>query len=182
MRTLTAILFLTVVASAQPRDYKVLATKKTSSMEKEMNDAAANGFVFASTMGGETSVGGNEMVVVMKNGAGKGARKYRLLATSKTSTMEKELQQLGDEGYAYKGQTVYASTFGGREVVVILEHGAEGTGRRYEYRLQATSKTSTMEKELKQAGADGFELMATTVAKTSFAGAELVSILMRAGK
>ena len=179
MRFLPPFFVLALLASAQPRDYRVLATKKTSSMEKEMNEAAATGFVFSSTMGGDTSVGGTEIVVVMKAGDGKGNRKYRLLATSKTSTMEKELQRLGDEGYAYRGQTVYDSSFGGREVVAIVEHGPEDSGRRYEYRLLGTSKTSTMEKELKQAGAEGFDLMATTVGKTSFGGAELVSILMR---
>ena len=181
MRTLSVLLLLATSATAQPqsRDYRVLATKKTSSMEKEMNEAAASGFVFSSTMGGETSVGGNEIVVVMKAGEGRGNRQYRLLAASKTSTLEKELQRLGTEGYAYRGQTVYESSFGGREVVAIVERGPEDSGRRFEYRLLATSKTSTMEKELKQAGADGFDLMATTVAKTSFGGAELVSILMR---
>jgi hypothetical protein len=155
----------------------VLAASKTSTMENEMNQAAATGYAFASTMGGETAAGGNEIVVIMKAAAG--LHQYKLLATSKTSTMERELRRAGGEGYVYKGQTIYSSSFGGREVVVILEHGPAQSGRRFEYRLLATSRTSTMERELQAAGGDGFELMATTVAKTSFGGAELVSVLMR---
>ena len=46
---------------------------------------------------------------------------YKLLATNKTSTMQKELQQAGDAGFEYKGQSVFGTTFGGKEVVVILE-------------------------------------------------------------
>jgi len=180
MRILVPVLLMAAMAGAESIDYRLLASRKTSTMEKEMNAAAGEGFAFASTMGGETAVGGQEIVVVMKNA--KGAHKYKLLATSKTSTMEKELSRAGEEGFVYKGQTVYESSFGGREVVVILEHGPAQAGKRFEYRLLATSKTSTMEREMKNAGAEGFELMATTVAKTSFGGSELVSVMMREGK
>jgi hypothetical protein len=180
LRNLTFALSLVPFAWAENIDYKLLASSKTSTMEREMNDAGANGYAFASAMGGETAAAGNEIVVVMKSTAGE--RKYKLLATSKTSTMEKELARAGDEGFVYKGQTVYATTFGGREVVVILEHGPAQAGKRFEYRLLATSKTSTMERELKTAGAGGFDLMATTVSKTTFGGAELVSVMMREAK
>jgi hypothetical protein len=39
-------------------EYRVLATNKTSTMEKELNDAADVGFRFQSVMGGETTFGG----------------------------------------------------------------------------------------------------------------------------
>jgi hypothetical protein len=75
------------VAAADTVEYRVLATNKTSTMEKEMQDAAAAGFRFAGTMGGETAFGGNEVAVVMTR-IGKAAPRYeyRLLATTKTST------------------------------------------------------------------------------------------------
>ena len=50
----------------------------------------------------------------------------------------------------------------------------------YDYKVLATTKTSTMEKELKQVGAAGYAIMAVTVAKTAFGGKELVAILRRA--
>ncbi len=161
--------------------YRVLATNKTSTMEKEMNEAADAGFRYGGVMGGETSFGGSEVLVVMtKNGASNGAYQYRLLATNKTSTMQKEMQEAGDAGYEYRGQTVFKSAFGGKEVVVILErNGAAPAPVRHEYRLLATKKTSTMQKELAEAGDQGFEFVGVTVAQTLVGGNEVVSILRR---
>src|SRR4051794_31745647 len=103
-------------------EYRVLATSKTSTMEKEMNEAADAGFEFSHVMGGDTAMGGKEVVTVMvKSPKGGAKKKYKLLATSKTSTMQKEMQALGDEGFEFRGQTVFESAFGGREVAAILE-------------------------------------------------------------
>jgi hypothetical protein len=91
--------------AAPPVEYKVLATNKTSTMQKEMKEAGDAGYRFGGVMGGETSFGGSEVVVVMVKGAKAGRFDYRLLATNKTSTMQKELQEAGDAGYEYRGQT-----------------------------------------------------------------------------
>ena len=159
-------------------EYRVLATSKTSTMEKELNAAAEAGFHFRSVMGGDTALGGSEVVVVMAGGE-KGRYAYRLLATSKTSTMQRELQEAGDAGFEYVGQTVFKSAFAGEEVVVILERDKEAARRAYDYKLLATSKTSTFEKELAGAGAAGYDLLAMTVGKTALGGAELVAITRR---
>jgi hypothetical protein len=104
---------------------------------------------------------------------------HRVLATSKTSTMEKELQDAADAGYAYRGQTIFQSAFGGDEVVVILERDKDAVNRPWEYTLLATSKTSTLEKEVQQAGAVGYEIVGMTIAETALGGKELVAILRR---
>ena len=171
-------------SAQQPKqyDYRVLATNKTSTMEKEMNQAADAGYVFAAVMGGETGFGGNEVVVIMMKDPSPAEvqkRAYKLLATSRTSTMQKEMQQLGDEGFDYRGQTVFSSTFGGKEVVVIMERMPGQSTLRYEFKLLATSRTSTMQKELREAGDAGFRLVGMTVAKTSLGGSELVSIMRK---
>ena len=162
-------------------DYRVLATTRTSTMEKEMNDAAAAGFVLSDVMGGPTAMGGKEVVVVMwKDPAGPPQKRvYKLLATSRTSTMQKEIQQFGDEGFEYRGQTVFQSGIAGNEVAIILEKDTSVAAARIEYRLLATSRTTTMQKELQEAGAAGFRLLGLTVAKTSFAGSELVCVLRK---
>jgi hypothetical protein len=171
--------------SSEGYDYRVLATTKTSTMEKEMNEAAAVGFHMEKVMGGQTAVGGSEVVVIMakpKSQKSSVSYAYKLLATKKTSTMQKELQEVGDEGFDYKDQTVFNSAFGGDEVVVILEADRSSSSKiRYEYKLLATTKTSTMEKELQEAGDDGFKFVGVTVSKTSFGGKEIVSILRREG-
>ena len=183
---LVPVLALLVLASA-PRPasaqgaFRVLATNRTATMEKEMNDAAKAGLRFGTVMGGETAAGGKEVVVVMKKAEAPGpGYEYRLLATSKTSTMLKELQMAADAGYEYVGQTVFESLFGGREVVCILEREQ---GKRadtgYEYTLVATSRTGTLQKELLGAAGDGYELVGMTVAQTALGGAELVTIMRR---
>jgi hypothetical protein len=165
-------------------EYRVLATNKTSTMEKELNQAADAGFRMEKAMGGATAWGGSEVVVVMaKSVSGSSSRSryaYKLLAANKTGTMQKELQDAGNEGFQYKDQTVFNTAFGGNEVVVILELDRQRPSKvRYEYKLLATQKTSTMQKELQQAGEVGFKFVGVTVAKTAFGGTEVVSILSK---
>ncbi|HUS19216.1 MAG TPA: hypothetical protein VMZ25_06165, partial [Terriglobales bacterium] len=68
--------------AAQEVAYRVIATNKTSTTQKEMNEAADAGFRFGGTMGGETSFGGSEVVTVMYRAAAadKGRYAYKLLA------------------------------------------------------------------------------------------------------
>ncbi len=115
----------TVAATGDPDrfDFKLLATSRTSTMEKEMNQASALGFRLAAVMGGETSLGGSEVVVIMQKGqeGASGSYQYRLLATNKTSTMQKELTLEGENGFELAGMTVSRTTFGGEELVSILQ-------------------------------------------------------------
>ena len=108
------------------REFRLLATNKTSTMQKEMNEAADAGFHFEGTMGGETSFGGSEVVVIMSRdpSAQKKRYEYKLLATSKTSTMQKEMNEAGAEGYIFVGVTVGETLIGGKEVVSILRRPA----------------------------------------------------------
>jgi hypothetical protein len=106
-------------------------------------------------------------------------KEYKLLATSRTSTMQKELQEAGDQGFDFCGQTLFESAFGGKEVSVILERSPASAKRRIEFKLLATTRTSTMEKELKEAGAAGFQFLEVIVGTTATAGKEVVSILRR---
>jgi hypothetical protein len=183
----TAVILASPLAlfAQQTTDHRVLATSKTSTMQAEMQRAGSDGYRFAAVMGGDTAVGGKEVVVVMQKPASAtpssaaGKFEYRLLATNKTSTMQKELQEAADAGFQYVGQTVFESAFGGDEVVCILERDPSATATRYEYKLLATNRTSTLEKELKEAGAAGFAVVGMTVGKTMMGGNELVAITRR---
>lgn len=143
-------------AFAQNHTYKVLATSKTSTMQKEMQEAGDAGFRFVAVMGGETAIGGKEVVV--------------------TSTLQKEMQEAADAGFFVVGQTVFESMFGGKETAAIAEKAGSAAGERYEYKLVATSKTSTMEKELKEMAEAGYQAIDLTVGKTALGGSELVVI------
>lgn len=165
-------------------EYRILATSKTSTMEKELNDAAAAGFRFVSIMGGETAIGGKEAVTVMsRTASNKGLFEYKLLATNRTSTMQKEMQEAADAGFHYRDQTVFESFVGGKEVVCILERDkANPMAGAYEYRLFATTKTSTMQKELQAGGDQVYEALGMTIGKTAMGGKELVVITRRKTK
>jgi hypothetical protein len=108
-----------------------------------------------------------------------GRKDYKVLATARTSTMQRELQQAADEGFDYCGQTIFQSAFGGKQVSVILERHPESGKKRIEFKLLATSKTSTMEKELREAGAAGFEFLDVVVGSTALGGKEVISLLRR---
>ncbi len=97
--------------------------------------------------------------------------------------MQKEMQEAGDNGFEYRGQTVFKTTFGGKETVVILERDRDNKDKqRYEYKLLATSRTSTMQKELSEVGDAGFQFVGITVAETAMGGKEVVSIVRRVRK
>ena len=115
------------VSAQQQFEYKLLATNRTTTMEKEMNEAANEGYRFKEVISGETAFGGDEALVVMvREVADKHAARYeyRLLATTKTSTMQKELQAAGDAGFEHCGNSVFKKTLG-VEVMVILERDRE---------------------------------------------------------
>jgi hypothetical protein len=172
-----------VVAQGQV-SYKVLATSKTSTMQKELQEAGAAGYRFVAVMGGETAMGGNEVVVLLeKEGNDRTRYEYRVLATSKTSTLQKELQDASDAGWLAVGQTVFESMFGGQETAAILERDSEQPSKvRYEFKLIATSKTSTLAKELQVLAEQGFRAVGMTVGKTAMGGSELVVVTRRLAK
>jgi urease gamma subunit len=142
------------VAQSAPQ-YKLVATSRTSTMEKEINEAAREGYQVAGTMGGDTHEG--EIITIMRklpDGDDKDRFQYKLLATERTGTMQRELQEAADQGYEYAGVMARG------EVMVILERDKTMQSKPHsQYRLLATSRTGTMEKELNQAAADGFEFM-----------------------
>lgn len=186
-RMLCGLLLLVLMAGAASAqvaarsEARVLATTKTSTLEKELNDAAEAGFRFVAVMGGDTAIGGKEVVAVMsRDGGSQGRFAYKLLATNRTSTMEKELREAAMAGFEYRDQTIFESVFGGQEVVLILERDKDVT-QRSDYKLLATSKTSTLEKELLEAGQAGYSVVGVTVAKTAIGGKELVAVVKRAG-
>ena len=75
---------------------------------------------------------------------------------------------------------MFKSTFGGSEVIIILEFDHDEPSKvRYEYKLLSTSKTSTMQKEMQEAGDAGFMFVGVTVSKTAFGGNEVVTILKK---
>ncbi|MCA1634367.1 MAG: hypothetical protein LC802_11910 [Acidobacteria bacterium] len=165
-------------------EYKLLATNRTSTMEKEMKETAEAGYRFEKAISGPTAFGGAEALVIMsrpRDGDHKARYEYKLLATSKTSTMQKELQEAGDAGFEHRDETIFQKTFG-TEVMIILERDRESKPKFWEYKLLATKKTSTMQKELLEAASAGYQFVGVSVGATFFGGSEVVTIMRRPRK
>ena len=134
--------------------FLLLATKKTSTMQKELNQAATAGYRVLT--GSPTS--GDEMAIILEKLASPpNTYGYLLLATTRTSTMEKELNEGAEKGFRLLPGTMISKPqiIGGIEIVVLLEK-APGPPQHYQYKLLATTLTSKMQREMSQATEEGF--------------------------
>lgn len=154
-------LFIVVAAAVgfgqENLQYKLLATTRTSTMQKEITETAAQGYRIV--VGAPTS--GSEMALFLsKDGTVAEPYQYKLLATTRTGTMEKELNQAAEGGYRLIPSTMIAKkgTFSDVEIVLILERPPRPTSRYY-YKLLATDRTSTMQKEVSQAKDAGYKVV-----------------------
>jgi hypothetical protein len=162
---LTVVLILGVGAGAQKskfdteQRYLLLATKKTGTMQKELNEAAAQGYRVV--VGSPTS--GSEMAVLLERVATPpDTYQYKLLATTRTGTMQKELNEVAVQGYRLLPRTMISkvdvSMFSSGEEIVVLLEKAPNSKKFYHYKLLATTLTSTLQKEITQSIADGYTL------------------------
>ncbi len=104
-------------------EYKLLATSKTSTMEKELNEAAAQGYQFKEASYGDTTVGGKEVITIVERPLGQTSQRYsyKILATNKTSTLRKEINRMSQEGFVLADVTYGDTAFGGQEVIAVME-------------------------------------------------------------
>ena len=131
------------------QQYLLLATQRTSTMQEELDSAAALGFRVVT--GSPTS--GTEIALLLERVATPpDTFQYLLLATSRTSTMETELTEASRRGFRLLPQTMISKSqrFGGDEVVVVLERSPGRTEQDFEYQLLATNRTSTLQTEVTQ--------------------------------
>jgi len=157
---LTLILCVSSLTLAQgvkvdpEQKYLLLATTKTSTMQKELGEIAAQGFRVL--VGSPTA--GTEMAVFMERVATPpNTYQYKLLATTRTGTMQNELNEAAAAGYRLLPRTMISKEqmFGGVEIVVLLEKEPNST-KRYDYKLLATSRTGTLQKEVTDAMQAGY--------------------------
>jgi hypothetical protein len=129
-------------ATTAGRDYRVLATTKTSTLEKEITQAAAEGF---------RVVRAGFMTVVMERdpAATVAPADYRIVAMLRTPTAERELQAAGAEGYRIALVPEHE-----QEGVFVL-HRSPSASERYDYRVVKLKHKSANEVAL-QAEADGY--------------------------
>jgi hypothetical protein len=147
---LLLVLSAVAVAEAQDDRYLLLATERTATMQQEINAAAARGFRVVAASPKESS----EVVVLLEHTNGK--YQYRLLAASRTATLQREISDAAEAGYHIVPRAV---TGKGDEVVVLMEKGVEVLANT-QYQVLSTERTATLQKEISEASANGYTLVA----------------------
>jgi hypothetical protein len=155
---------LPALAPAQER-YLLLATTRTGTMQKEINDAAARGYRVVAASRTE----GTEVIVTLER---TGERfEYRLIATTRTGTLQRELTEGVEAGYRVVARAVTTKrTSGGGwlssqnnrdegELLVIMEKGREQVSD-LAYEVLATSRTATLQTEMSETADRGYVLIA----------------------
>ncbi len=138
--------------------YLLLAASLTSTMQMEVDYAAARGFYVV--MG--SSRGNSEIVLLMKRAPEKAEkRQYKLIATTDTVIFQQEIDEAGRQGYRAVPRTFINKphVMSVTEIAVVMERSTEAA-RAYEYKLLATNLTSTLEKEWSLAELSGFTAVA----------------------
>ena len=126
--------------------FRVVSAVRTSAMEKEINQAAADGYRVK---------GGSFMnVLVEKVDAPPAKYTYRVIGASRGTTLQDEIQQAGREGYRVVPSAIMGNPGSKSETVVLMEHAAANS-RSYEYHFVIPSADS-MGPELDGLLANGF--------------------------
>lgn len=158
------LLCLTVFAAAQEKagavkldiedgqNYLVLSTKRIQTLEKELEAAAAKGFRVL--YGAPTQQ--YDMAVLMERSPEKEPYNYKVMATMRIKTMEKELNEFAKQGYRLLPRTiVFKQGFLTAEMVMLMER-APKSGKIYEYKLVNAGKETKLHKKMDEAMSQDF--------------------------
>jgi hypothetical protein len=139
------------------QEFRFLSTTKTSTFEKELNDAAKQGFQFIRLAKAFNDMGLGGLLAREKEGGGR-KYEYKVLATNKLSTMRKELESAAAEGYEFRGITTEEKwvPFTYPETIAIMERPVGETKRRFDYKFVSTQREKTAQKELDAAVSEGY--------------------------
>lgn len=142
---------------------KSIGGMKTRALEQQLNEAGAEGFrVTAASAFGDEPFGSEVSFTLEKSVDSPDKYNYLLVAATKTSTLEKELNEGGAKGFCIVPGTVVrkATMLRGYEVMAAMEK-APGAQSSYKYLVVAARRESTFEKELESARQQGYSLVET---------------------
>ena len=154
-----------VTVSAQPKQpdrvkldadqtYLILATKRIQTMEKELDEVAAKGF---RVIYGAPTATVDMALFLQKLENPDQPYSYKILATIRNKTMEKELNELGVKGYRMLPRTtIFKQGLFTGEILTIMERAFESRII-YEYKLVEAVKETKLQTKIDAARAEGFE-------------------------
>ncbi|MGE5834598.1 MAG: hypothetical protein ACM4AI_08985 [Acidobacteriota bacterium] len=114
------------------RDYRAVSTTKTSTLEKEVIQAASEGFRI---------IGWGYMTVVLERTSGETRpADFRVIATTRLATAQQELRQAGEEGYR-----LVATPDAANETICVMQR-MPGNSERYNYLVASLSEKEADER------------------------------------
>jgi len=136
--------------------WKLLATKSTETMEKELAAAAAEGYRVVA------AAGGIELTYALVQSGGAQPIEARLLSATRATTLERELNELAANGFrlvpaslaALKGGFLFRST---NEGAIVVEKSGEPA---VTYRIVGARRVSTIEQEANEPASQGYAVVA----------------------
>jgi hypothetical protein len=168
MRAAIAMVLMVLASAAPARGqeerYLLLAASRTSTLQDEINRAVERGFRVVAASRTDDA----EALVALERATG--SYSYRVIATTRTGTLQREIAEAVAAGFRVIPRTVTTKrTIGGAlfnndnnnegELLVIMERGPD-TPANLTYRVLATSRTGTLQREMSDAEAAGFTLIA----------------------
>jgi hypothetical protein len=132
-------------------------------VEEELGVAASQGFRILQAASSGTGV----LMLLERAAKPPETYQYKILATVKIDTMQKELSEMAKEGYRLLPRTIMTKRkmMGPPELLCALEREPGASDKqRYEYEVLGTSKTSTLEKEILESRQKDFEVVGLTTA------------------
>lgn len=137
----------------EDQTYLILSTKKISTMEKELDEVAAKGF---RVLYGAPTQQYDMALFLDRIGKNESPYTYKVLATTRHKTMEKELNELASQGFRLLPRTiVFKQGFLTAELVMVMERSAN-SNKKYEYKLVEAFKETKLHKKIEEAIAGGF--------------------------
>jgi hypothetical protein len=134
--------------------YLVLSTKRIHTIEKELDEVATKGFRVL--YGAPTQQFDMAIFLRRVQDPGQAPFSYKVLATSRNKTMEKELNEAAKQGYRLLPRTViFKQGFFTAELVMLMEREPKSS-KSYEYKLVTAGKETKLHKKIDEAVAQGF--------------------------
>ena len=134
--------------------YVVLSTKRIQTMEKELDAVAAKGFRVL--YGSPTQQYDMAILLSRVQAATSAPYSYKVLATARFKTMEKEMLEAARQGYRLLPRTAITKTgFLTMELVMLMER-EPNSNKAYEYKLITETKETKLHKRIDEAMAQGF--------------------------
>ena len=133
-------------------DYLFLDTVQTGTLQRELQEAADNGYRLVSGYGSW-----GRPTVILERVLEPEPIEYLLLATAKTGTLQGEITEAATHGYRF------TSVFEiGGEAVAVMQRAPGQADPTHEYVVLGTKRLGTMEEEFLAAAANGFKLVGQT--------------------